>query len=271
MRNIARTTAIAFCLLFQGYSVLAAGPKISDMGAGGDNKHNLSSLNSRQTGYKASPTDPRGNQICVFCHTPHHAAQTPLWNRGDSGVAFGHYSSSTLVIRRTAKAQYGEPTGTSRLCLSCHDGVTAGGIALGNVIQGGGTMNGVPIAMLGNDRITAGSPTLFTAQKIKTGHHPVSFVYDADVLLAIQGDAVKSTQNYKLPSLTEVKLDTGRRMQCTTCHDPHQNRSREDQLIPSTQRKIAPFWVYGANNDAIKDHDAVCKDCHNFATPSPWP
>ena len=265
MRNIALTTAIGFCLLLHGFSVLAAGPKISDMGAGGDNKHNLSSRHSRITGYKASPSDPRGDQICVFCHTPHHAAQIPLWNRNDSAVAFGHYSSPTLVIRRTAKAQYGEPTGSSRLCLSCHDGVTAGGVALGNVINAGGTYSG-PIAMLGNDRITAGSPTLFTAEKIKTGHHPVSFVYDADVLLAIKGDAVKSTQNYKLPSMVEVKLDKDSRMQCTTCHDPHQNQSREDQFIPSTQRKIAPFWVYGGTGDAISDHDAVCKDCHNFST-----
>ena len=114
MRSVARTTAIGFCLLFQGVSVLAAGPKISDMGAMGDNKHNLSSAHSRTAGYKADPSDPRGNQICVFCHTPHHAGQIALWNRNDSGAIFGHYSSPTLVIRRTSNAQYGEPTGSSR-------------------------------------------------------------------------------------------------------------------------------------------------------------
>lgn len=265
MRTIARTTTIGFFLLFQGLYALAAGPKISDMGAGGDNKHNLSSLHTRQTGYKADPTDPRGSQICIFCHTPHNAAQTALWNRNDSGAVFGHYSSPTLIIRRTSQASYGEPTGSSRLCLSCHDGVTAGGIPLGDVKNTGGTVSGA-IRMQGNDRITVGSPALFTADKIKMGHHPVSFVYDADVLLAIKTDSVKATQNYKLPSMAEVKLDKDRRMQCTTCHDPHQNKSREDQFIPSTQRKIAPFWVYGGTGDAVTDHDAVCKDCHNFTT-----
>jgi predicted CXXCH cytochrome family protein len=168
-----------------------------------------------------------------------------------------------LVIRHTSKALYGEPTGSSRLCLSCHDGVTAGGIPLGNVLRPGGA-GAASIKMLSADRIAAGSPTLFTADKIKLGHHPVSFVYDADVLLAIKSDSYKGTQNYKLPSMAEVKLDKDGRMQCTTCHDPHQNKSQEDQLIPSTQRKIAPFWVYGGTGDAITDHDAVCKDCHNF-------
>ncbi|WP_152609914.1 cytochrome C [Geobacter sp. OR-1] len=248
-------------------SLLAAGPKISDMVVGG-NKHNLSSLNKNVT-YKAAPPqtiEDKNTEICVFCHTPHKAVpQTTLWNRSNpSSVVFGKYSSSTLVIRRTSNAQFGEPNGASRLCLSCHDGITAGGVPLGAIF------NGPVINMGANDRIMG--IALFNAAKIKSGHHPVSFVYDDVVLRAIQNDSLKSTQNYQMPRI--VKLDTANRMQCTTCHNPHQNQSTEDtyQVPPNEGRKIAPFWVYGANNNASLDHDSVCMDCHNIPTnPFPWP
>lgn len=242
----------------------AAGPKISDMDVGG-NKHNLSSLNRNVT-YKAAPprySDEKNTEICVFCHTPHRAApQSTLWNRRNPSVVFGRYSSTTLVIRRTSAAKFGEPSGSSRLCLSCHDGVTAGGVPLGAILSGPTIDMGV------NDRITG--IALFDQNKIRFGHHPVSFTYDDAVLAAIQSDIQKSTQNYRMPSL--VKLDVAKRMQCTTCHDPHQNQSTEDtyQVPPNEGRKIAPFWVYGANNNASLDHDAVCLDCHNIPM-NPFP
>jgi cytochrome c553 len=252
-------------------ATFAAGPKISDMVTGG-NKHNLSSLNTNVT-YKAAPptkiADKYNTEICVFCHTPHGAQpQTTLWNRRNPSVVFGRYSSSTLIIRRSSAAQFGEPNGASRLCLSCHDGVTAGGIALGAIAK-----LGEPAINMGlNDRITG--IALFDVNKIKSGHHPVSFVYDSAVLAAIQADPEKALQNYRFPSIPQVKLDTAKRMQCTTCHDPHQNQSTEDtyQTPPDVGRKIAPFWVFGGNNNAVLDHDQVCLDCHNIPTTAfPWP
>ena len=250
-------TALSFCTCAS--VALAAGPKISDMINGG-NKHNLSSLNTNVT-YKASPTDPKGREICIFCHTPHNASpQTTLWNRRDPTVTFGHFSSASLVIsRKGVPSSYGEPTGSSRLCLSCHDGVTAGGVSLGDVLRHG------PIDMGPNDRITG--IALFDAEKIKSGHHPVSFVYNASVLGIIQSDPVKSSENYVLPTLPEVKLDKEERIQCTTCHNPHQNQSTEEtyNIPPNVGRKIAPFWVYGKTGSAIADHDVVCMNCHNLA------
>ncbi|KAF0218287.1 MAG: cytochrome c family [Geobacteraceae bacterium] len=243
---------------------LAAGPKISDIVTGG-NKHNLSSLNKNVT-YQAqpvaSPGDEHNTEICIFCHTPHHSNQQgPLWNRSDTTTTFGRYSSATLIIRKNAAAQYGEPTGSSRLCLSCHDGVTALGVVLSEVL---------PINMGPNDRITG--IALFDANKIKTGHHPISFVYNDAVLGAIQADPVKSLQTYRLPTLAEVKLDSSTQMQCTTCHNPHQNQSTEEAYItpPNVGRKIAPFWVYGATGSAVSDRDTVCLNCHNL-TITPFP
>ena len=61
--------------------------------------------------------------ICIFCHAPHNTTGVgPLWNHALSAATYTPYSSSTL------KATVGQPTGASKLCLSCHDGTVALGM-----------------------------------------------------------------------------------------------------------------------------------------------
>jgi predicted CXXCH cytochrome family protein len=146
--------------------------------------------------------------LCVFCHTPHNAnPQQALWNRNVSGVTYQLYSSSTL------RADVSQPTGSSRLCLSCHDGLVAMG-SLRSPPQGDalklGAMTGSN--MLGTDL---------------SASHPVSFVYDA--LLASKHPGLVDPSS--LPST--VRLDSTKQMQCTACHDPHENR-RADFLRMDT-------------------------------------
>jgi len=63
------------------------------------------------------------SEVCLFCHTPHRAvSQTPLWNHRMSEASYTPYTSSTT------KAAVGQPTGSSKLCLSCHDGTVALGM-----------------------------------------------------------------------------------------------------------------------------------------------
>jgi hypothetical protein len=254
MNNVSRLSILSVLLLIIPMLSWGAspGPKISEFV--GDNKHNLSSLHPRTSGYKASSSDPRGSQICIFCHIPHGGlSQNSLWSRELPTATFGHYSSQSLVISTKVAADYDEPKGSAKLCLSCHDGVTAGGVALGKILPIGTT----PIPMAYGDKITGDA--LFTADKIKRGHHPVSFIYDNTVLGLIQ--SVKGSSSYRLPLLSQVKMDSQHRMQCTTCHNPHQNQSTEEELLG---KKIAPFWVYGGGGSgtAIDHHDAVCNDCH---------
>ena len=57
---------------------------------------------------------------CNGCHTPHNADTlpgVPLWNGSDTTTTFVMYSSHSFqgVID-------GQPSGDSKLCLSCHDG-----------------------------------------------------------------------------------------------------------------------------------------------------
>ena len=64
-------------------------------------------------------------EICIFCHTPHNASpQTPLWNRSDPRLHYRIYESSTT------DARIDQPSGPSKMCLSCHDGT----MALGEVL-----------------------------------------------------------------------------------------------------------------------------------------
>lgn len=235
-------------IVFSAFYLLAAtsfalpGPKITENG----NKHNLSYSNTG-VNYKASdPNDPRGRQICIFCHTPHNAVSSrSLWNRRDTNQTFGHYSSPSLRIANTLKADsnYTEPNGSSRLCLSCHDGVTA----LGAVVRGPQS-SGPVIPINGSANTSMTGLNVFDRAKITNYHHPVSFnyagkVYDALILLG-----------YKLPTPGgKVKLDGDGRMQCTTCHDPHQ-----------TKDAALPFWVLEDTGGSPSSYDAVCLTCHEI-------
>jgi predicted CXXCH cytochrome family protein len=142
--------------------------------------------------------EPAG--LCVFCHTPHNANPTrALWNRDFSGATYQLYESTTL------ESTPSQPTGSSRLCLSCHDGI----LALGNVraVPPGGNFSLGPLtgrAALGTDL---------------SDDHPISFVYDTALALR-RGELADPSV---LPGT--VKLDDTGQVQCTTCHNPHEDRN----------------------------------------------
>lgn len=292
-------TAVLLSLAYQAGAV-APGPKVSELAPGNTkgNKHNLSAIARRNNStamdvnpnlYKATNDpvgNPRGQEICIFCHTPHGAnveGSAPLWNRAFSALTFSRYSSSTLQIRVNSSARSSagydgsapawKPDGSSKLCLSCHDGVATN--SLGAVLRGG------PIAMdpAGGDFISSNTTVSWASfnpstNKMKLGHHPVSFTFDATVRDNINAGRLPTSQ-VTLPSLTQVKLKNGK-MQCTTCHDAHQNQSTDDQcygtlntcVAPDT-RRIAPFWVYGVSGtaNAAGDQQTVCLTCHPMTTP----
>lgn len=166
--------------------------------------------------------------VCIFCHVVHHSnGQTPLWNHKMSGVTnYVVYSSSTIEALGLTIPQ---PNGSSALCLSCHDGT----IALGSV-----SSCTTPISMQGGvTTMPSGADNLGTDL---SGDHPISFVYNE----ALAG---KDPQLNDPATLTgAVKLDSQSRVQCTSCHDPHNDQ-------------------YG--NFLVEDNtaSAICLACHNTA------
>ena len=141
-------------------------------------------------------------EICIYCHAPHRARTTSgvLWNREDSTATYTQYQNSSL------HAIVGQPTGASKLCLSCHDGT----IALGKLVS---RQTEIPFA--GGIRFLPEGDTKLGTDL--SDDHPVSFVYD-ESLASENGELVSPS------TLTNtVKLDQSGELQCTACHDPHED------------------------------------------------
>jgi hypothetical protein len=91
-----------------------------DKGAVVNSRHDFRVTSSATI--KASTAVNAGEQLCVFCHTPHNSNPgTELWNQNMGLVTFGTYTSSTL--QSTVGPLSAQDA--SKLCLSCHDGTIA--------------------------------------------------------------------------------------------------------------------------------------------------
>lgn len=235
---------VLFNLLFCASGM--AGRKFTDVGS---HRHDFSA----GSGLLQS-TNEEG--ICVFCHTPHGGSvDTPLWNRQDpSGGPFPLYGQpANIRIDEIPSAQYDGtdyPNGSTKLCLSCHDGVSSV-----TAILNPSNMTVGPILM-GSDNLTDYNSTgisdnpngMIVNLAIS---HPVSFVYDASVLAALDG--FYGPGIYSLPTGPNVKLDAADRMQCTTCHDPHDDTRQGGYPYP--------FWA-NYTGASPGDYDDTCQRCH---------
>ena len=204
-------------------------------------KHNLS---------KSGPGTVKSSQedrVCIFCHTPHNSlSYAPLWNRELSTAIYTTYSSNTM------NATPWQPSGNSKLCLSCHDGT----IAI-NAIYNGGTIADMSSPISGSARIGTDL----------RDDHPISFTFDAS--LASADGQLKSPN--ALPSF--IKLQAGR-IECTTCHDPHTEAvyflRNADKLALCTSchdKKTGTLtFNFSVHNSVISNSpvssDYSCGNCH---------
>ena len=158
-------------------------------------KHNLSVSG---VGEIKATTESR---VCIFCHTPHNARRDIpyLWNRSSQTINYIPYQSSTMY------ASVGQPTGASKLCLSCHDGTIAMGAVLSRPEE---------IQFLGGLRYLPAQRSSYLGTDL-SDDHPVSFHYGSST---DQGNT-ELVNASALPQ--EIKLDDSGQLQCTACHDPH--------------------------------------------------
>ncbi len=168
-----------------------------------DTVHNLSVSGPGEVRAQAE------RQVCIFCHAPHNTSGLrPLWNREVPAANYRIYRSSTL------DAKPGQPTGASKLCLSCHDGT----IALGSVLS-----RADRIQMRTGDFMPAGLTNLGTDL---SDDHPVSFFYTAS--LAVEDGQLADP--HALPH--EIRLEANGELQCTACHDAHNNTYGDFLVTP---------------------------------------
>ena len=161
------------------------------------------------TAHDFSPAQD-GSKACQYCYTPHKALSgTPLWNHQLSNRTYEIYWSTSL------DAKVDQPTGASKLCLSCHDGT----VALGARVSGGS----------GTARMQPGSANLGTDL---SDDHPVSFVYSAS--LSAKDPQIRMPDS--LPQ--EVSLDERGEVQCITCHDPHDDTFGDFLVLPNVRSNL---------------------------------
>lgn len=254
--------------IFFGIALLAGTAGIAPAAIEGNvskTKHNLSA--SGPGTVKATSE----SQICVFCHTPHAAniqIAAPLWNRELSGQTYTPYTSASM------DAITAQPGGSSKLCLSCHDGT----LAIGTV----GLLNGqlsANIAMSGTapgDVMPPGSgaDSGFTRNLgvDLSNDHPISFTYDA-ALAGNDGELRTPPVNDGATPVVANRIAgvvpkpifplEGDQMQCTTCHDPHtweSDPSKGNLMFLRGNRFQQTQPLGGGFNKA---NDNVCLACHD--------
>lgn len=150
---------------------------------------------------------------CGACHVPHREEApkaAPLWDKdADLTRRFGTPATEKVVAG----------SGTT-LCIRCHDGTMASDIVSGQ--------EGV------DPFRNSGHPGLFNAGH-QVSNHPVGVEYP------------QTDKGYK-PLTTvvakgKVTLPEGR-VECTSCHDPHNDSGHEQMLVMSN------------------DRSALCLTCH---------
>jgi hypothetical protein len=177
-------------------------------------------------------------EVCKFCHIPHNAsAPSALWSRRLSSV---DYQTPSIRTPQGDRITGPQPDGSSRLCLSCHDGT----IALGEIA-------GEPrrIAMAGTPRLGPGRRGFLGTDL--SGSHPISFVVpDGDYGTSDTDRDMGLKSLNVIHASPEVRLDAEGKMQCTTCHDPHRDNYYRQGFVPR-------FWV-------LPTVEEVCLTCHDL-------
>ena len=163
-----------------------------DMTKVSETSHNLNNYGILVT------TETGANQVCLPCHIPHNAytgslgddTRKVLWNHQDTGETFQMYFTGA-----------DQPVGTSKMCLSCHDGVTAVDNYGGSTTYPPGTVMTGPKAM-GTDL---------------SDDHPIGISYPASG----PGTGYHDPGGFTGVQLMDVGGDL--RVECASCHDPHNN------------------------------------------------
>ncbi len=175
-----------------------------------ETKHNFSSST-----YSPNSFFLGTQQVCIFCHTPHHADLTygKLLNHEiNDAQSYNMYSSPTIDMNMSSSPHEG-----SLLCLSCHDGT----IAINS-------LNNLPGPEVAGNYGTPGGPALDALGKLTNSSdafvgtdlsddHPVGITYNATQ----DTNFVPKTGNSQ--SYPDKLLFDGLYVECSSCHNPHDN------------------------------------------------
>ena len=215
-------------------------------------------------GWATQGVDPQ-QRLCAYCHTPHHATTSaeasngfaPLWSHAISQATYDPYQSSTFTFVGGASMDPDPLIGPSRLCMSCHDGITAvdnyyGKTTGTSAMQNPGT-SFMTMPVVGNGTLTIDGST----------NHPIGFQM-TDVIPGYSG---ATFQDPSIKSLTNTSPYLGNTntnlfvidrlyqkafLTCSTCHDVHNTLN-----TVSTQPAAVNMLLLGSQKNS-----ALCVTCH---------
>jgi predicted CXXCH cytochrome family protein len=246
-------------------------------------KHNLSASG---TGTVKATSE---TEICVFCHTPHNATSgaVPLWNRKLSSQTYTKYNAawSSSLDAEIVQGNIGDPAGSSKLCLACHDGsINIGSV---NVLAGMARTQEQSIAGLANKMPAGADGYTRNLGTDLTNDHPISISFN-DTLANRDGELRRPSDNTGVTFVTNqgyndligvkgggnrpiLKLEeTGSgagltaQVQCATCHDPH---IRETDTSHGNQKflRLNRFQrgAQPSSSGFSVANDIVCLACHD--------
>jgi predicted CXXCH cytochrome family protein len=162
-----------------------------------------------------------GSQICVACHAPHHVPASPLlWNHVLSTATYKWSDWTVTTGGTTLPTNIDTWTGSTKNCLSCHDGTVERGKIYDPPTTAGTKLTG--------DKVIA--PVTGGVGDLK-GNHPVAVPYPfggvANTYNSLTNGASAVASGW-VGAPTKVKIysagtptPTNRGMECASCHDPH--------------------------------------------------
>jgi hypothetical protein len=217
----------------------------------------------------AGYTDDALQRTCVFCHTPHNAQNTalaPLWNHAPSTVTLPAYSWAAPANAGITFAS--DPLiGPSRLCMACHDGVTA--------VDSHGTAVSSPVGstvMTSSYMDGLNNPTLRYINDLSVTH-PIGFLYADAVTARPVGELIAPTEQFidgpssaLLNSSWNTNLRSGITytgktinstlyggfVTCASCHEVHNTTN----AVPDAGHSYNYFL------QAKEEGSAICLSCH---------
>jgi len=169
-----------------------------------------------------------GQEICVACHTPHNSdtgvTDAPLWNHTVTTASYTLYTNPGTLNATTA-----QPSGVSKLCLSCHDGT----VAIDSIVNSP-LVSPLPATnIMSGDSVVGGDGL--------NNDHPISFAYNAALATADGAlhDPTSTTTTIgtgtdsKTDFISEVMLFGANKdqVECATCHDVHNKFTDGGKLL----------------------------------------
>ena len=211
-------------------------------------------------------------RLCAYCHTPHHAIllgspeangadYLPLWSHQVSNSNYSPYATTTFTPRGGQTMSPDPLTGSSRLCMSCHDGVTAVDNYVDNYALS-------PKNHIMKSLVSPPYPGMPVIPTVGNKSHPIGFAMtdvipgypgathqDNTILPLNESDRYVTGKGSTGPTIIS-RLSQGAVMTCSTCHDVHNSLNK----VSFTAGAIN-YLTLGTLTDS-----GICLSCHTVAS-----